>query len=58
LLNDSHSKPNKWAGRVGQVVQRLPNRSEALSSNPNTTKKNLKKKKSKIQVTNQIIEED
>jgi hypothetical protein len=35
----------KWAGRVAQVVQCLPGKCEALSSNPNTTKK--KKKKSR-----------
>jgi hypothetical protein len=29
----------KWAGGMSQVVEHLPTKCEALSSNPNTTKK-------------------
>jgi hypothetical protein len=37
----------KRAGKVAQVVERLPSKYEALSLNPNTTKKKKNKKKPK-----------
>jgi hypothetical protein len=36
-----------WAGGLAQVVQRLPNKREALSSNPSTYEKILKGKERK-----------
>jgi hypothetical protein len=36
---DSDSKKPNRAGRVAQVVDRLPSKCEALSSNPSTTQK-------------------
>jgi hypothetical protein len=39
LLEISWQEEALWAGGVTQVVERLPSKCEALSSNPNTVKK-------------------
>jgi hypothetical protein len=53
--SENFDKKRKWAGRVAQVAEHLPSNSEALSSNPRTTKKDRKSKQ--VSNTNHRVEE-
>jgi hypothetical protein len=44
------TKPLGWAGRVDQVVENLPTKHEALSSNPSIIEKKKKPTKTKNQI--------
>jgi hypothetical protein len=52
----SHPHTQKKAGKMAKVVEKLPHKSKALSSNPSTAKKKKRQRREKAQI-NKIKDE-